>query len=56
MVMLLSGEQLHKLQRESVKQNILTTYQSRYSKNLTSSFFANERYDEMQISFKGGES
>jgi prepilin-type N-terminal cleavage/methylation domain-containing protein len=54
MVMVLSGEQLRKLQWETVKQSILTEYQSRYSRNLTSSFFANERYEEMQISFKVG--
>jgi hypothetical protein len=55
MVMALSGTQLQKLQWEGVKQHILNEHQSRYSKNLTSSFFANERYEEMHMSFNVGE-
>ena len=56
MVMLLSGEQLQKLQWETVKQNILSEYQSHYSKNLTSSFYANQRYGTMRIIFASGAS
>ena len=56
MVMLLSGAQLQKLQYETLKQHILSEYQSRYSKNLTSSFHTNQRYDTMQMVLKAGES
>jgi len=55
MVMVLSGGQIQKLQWETVKQNILSEYQSRYSQNLTSSFFGGQRYDRMHIMFKVGE-
>jgi prepilin-type N-terminal cleavage/methylation domain-containing protein len=56
MTMTLSGTQLQKLQRKTVKDTLLTEYQQRYSKNLTSSLFAGERYDTMKISFTQGAS
>ncbi|MDR2416102.1 MAG: type II secretion system GspH family protein [Candidatus Peribacteria bacterium] len=54
MVMGLTGTQLQKLQRKTAKETLLTAYHNRYSKNLTSSFFAGEKYEKMQITFKTG--
>jgi prepilin-type N-terminal cleavage/methylation domain-containing protein len=54
MIMGLTGTQLQKLQQKTVKDTLLTAYQNRYSKNLTSSFFAGERYKKMTITFTSG--
>ena len=49
LVMSLSGTQLQNLQQKVVKERILSTYQSYYSKNLTSSYFAGSRYETMHL-------
>jgi type II secretory pathway pseudopilin PulG len=55
MIMGLTGTQLQKLQRKTEKESLLTAYHNRYSKNLTSSFFAGEKYEKMQITFTSGD-
>jgi prepilin-type N-terminal cleavage/methylation domain-containing protein len=54
MIIGLTGTQLQKLQRKTVKDSLLTEYQNRYSKNLTSSVFAGKRYGQMIITFTQG--
>jgi type II secretory pathway pseudopilin PulG len=54
MIMGLTGTQIQKLQQKTEKESLLTTYHNRYSKNLTSSFFAGQRYSEMKITFTSG--
>ncbi|MDR0282783.1 MAG: type II secretion system GspH family protein [Candidatus Peribacteria bacterium] len=49
MVMSLSGYHIQTLQQKVVKEKILSTYQSYYSRNLTSSYSAGERYETMHL-------
>ncbi|MDR0650336.1 MAG: hypothetical protein LBG59_02795 [Candidatus Peribacteria bacterium] len=56
MIMRLTGIQLQKLQRKTEKEALLTAYHNRYSKNLTSAFFAGEKYQTMTIIFATGTS
>jgi len=54
MFMGMTGNQIQKLQQKSVKEALLMEYQMRYSKNLTSSFFAGTGYDQLQITITSG--
>lgn len=45
----LSGSQVQKIQNKTVKESILSEWQSRYSRNLWSSSFAWEHYDTMNV-------
>jgi type II secretory pathway pseudopilin PulG len=54
MIMRLTGSQLQKLQRKTEKDTLLTAYQNRYSKNLTSSLFLGTTYAMMQMTFATG--
>ena len=45
----LSGSQVQKIQNKTVKESILSEWQSRYSRNLGSSSFAWEHYDTMNV-------
>jgi len=55
MTMGLSGTQLQNLQQKTIKEKILSTYQTHYSRNLTSSFFAGLRYEKMYLTLEEGE-
>jgi len=54
MTISLTGNQLQRLQRKVIKESMLSEYQQRYSKNLTSSSFAAKQYDELHILFTKG--
>lgn len=45
----MSGSQVQKIQNKSVKESILSEWQSRYSRNLWSSSFAWMHYDSMEV-------
>lgn len=45
----MSGSQVQKIQNKTVKESILSEWQSRYSRNLGSSSFAWEHYDTMNV-------
>ena len=45
----MSGSQIQKIQNKTVKESILSEWQSRYSRNLGSSSFAWEHYDSMSV-------
>ena len=45
----LSGSQVQKIQNKTVKESILSEWQSRYSRNLGSSSFAWEHYNTMNV-------
>ncbi|MDR2541138.1 MAG: prepilin-type N-terminal cleavage/methylation domain-containing protein [Candidatus Peribacteria bacterium] len=51
MTMGITGEQLHKLQQKTVKEAMLTEYQTHYTKNLTSSRYAGTGYTQMITTF-----
>ena len=55
MTMGFTGNQLEKLQQKTIKEAMLTDYQSHYTKNLTSSRYAGKMYTEMEISFTSGD-
>ncbi|MDR0607689.1 MAG: type II secretion system GspH family protein [Candidatus Peribacteria bacterium] len=54
MTMGFTGDQLQKLQQKTVKEAMLSDYQSHYTKNLTSSRYAGQNYTGMTITFKSG--
>ena len=49
MTIWMSGSQIQKIQDKTVKESILSEWQSRYSRNLGSSSFAWEHYDTMNV-------
>lgn len=51
----LSWEQIQKIKNKSVKESILSEWQSRYSRNLWSSSFAWKMYDNLEISVESGQ-
>ena len=51
MTMGFMGNQLQRLQESRVKDSLLSNYQSHFSKNLTSSKYAGEFYETLQITF-----
>ncbi|MDR3169087.1 MAG: type II secretion system GspH family protein [Candidatus Peribacteria bacterium] len=54
MTMSFTSDQLSKLQRKTVKEAILTDYQSHYTKNLTSSRYAGQNYTGMRATLNSG--
>ena len=51
----LTGNQIQRLHHKTVKEQILSSYQLQYSKNLTSSIFGGVSYETMKVTFTAGE-